>query len=69
MHSGDIRIPVDRLTRLFGSRGSQPMAVLSSEPSTSFNQTSTTFGEVIERIKAVLDKVGQSTENWRVLNS
>eukprot|EP00108_Taenia_solium_P000412 TsM_000966900 transcript=TsM_000966900 gene=TsM_000966900 len=57
MHSGDIRIPVDRLTRLFGSRGSQPMAVPSSEPSTSFNHTNTTFGEVIERIKAVLDKL------------
>ncbi|VDM32002.1 unnamed protein product [Hydatigera taeniaeformis] len=57
MHSGDIRIPVDRLTRLFGSRGSQPIAVSSSEPSTSSNNTNTTFGEVIERIKAVLDKL------------
>ncbi|EUB58319.1 PH-interacting protein [Echinococcus granulosus] len=57
MHSGEIRIPVDRLTRLFGSRGSQPMSVSSLEPSTSFNHTNTTFGEVIERIKAVLDKL------------
>uniref|UniRef100_A0A5K3ETR9 RING-type domain-containing protein n=2 Tax=Mesocestoides corti TaxID=53468 RepID=A0A5K3ETR9_MESCO len=69
MHSAEVRIPVHRLTRLFGSRGAQSLVASNPGPSTSTAQPPT-FGDVIEQMKVVLDKLmslnAASAFNWPV---